>query len=77
MQKNFPTPKVYNCQIWFETFQGRLIIKNNFKRSRPDTLTKESTSGLLHINMIRQTNPAIVNEKISDLLHYFMNINAH
>ena len=19
MQKNFPTPKVYNCQIWFET----------------------------------------------------------
>ena len=30
------------------------IIKNNKKRSRPDTHTRESTSGQVHINKVRE-----------------------
>ena len=48
--------------------------KNNLKRSRPETHSRESTSGLVHI--CKGGIPAIVNEKISDLVHDFMNFNA-
>ena len=41
-----------------------------------DTHTRESTSGLVHIKQDKREIPAIVNEKISDLVHDFMNFNA-
>ena len=38
-------------------------IKNDEERSRPDTRTRESTSGLIHMQDQRKI-PAIVNEKV-------------
>ena len=49
--------------------------KNNLKRSRPETHSRESTSGLVHTCICKGGIPAIVNEKISNLVHD-MNFNA-
>ena len=55
----------------------KIILKiHKTIRSWPNTHTKESTCGIVHICKITEKSIEIVNEKISDLVHDFMNFNA-